>query len=95
MTPQQQIAALMAAVADGPPDAVVPCKANQTHTISLLLRWEDDLSPVPTANFEVFRGTAAYDTDMAAKGKFAKTKVPPGIYRIFFPDIDEAELIEE
>ena len=91
MTPQQQIDALMGAVADGPPDAIVPCKANQTHTIELLVRWEDDLSPVPTANFQ----KAAYDADMAAKGKFAKKKVPPGTYRIFFPDIDEAELIEE
>jgi hypothetical protein len=95
VTPAEQITALMAGVADQPPDTVAPCKANQTHTISLLVRWEDDLAPVPSANFEIFRGSSKYATDMAAKGKFRQKKVPPGSYRIFFPDIHDSEIIEE
>lgn len=95
MTPDQQITALMASVSDSPPDCVVPCKANTTHTLSLLLRWEDTLDPVPTANFRIFRGSSPHVSDMAAKGKYRQTKVPSGGYRIFFPEIHAAEIVEE
>jgi hypothetical protein len=95
VTPRQQIDALMQAVAEQPPDLVVPCKANKTHKIDLLLRWNDDLSPVPTANFEIYRGKTLFAADMVAKGKFAQKAVPPGSYRIVFPDIHDAEIIEE
>jgi hypothetical protein len=94
MTPQQQIRALMASVAT-PPDVVAPCRANKTHTIDLLVRWEDDLSLVPTANFQIYRGNGMYLSDMVAKGRFGKRKVPPGTYRIFFPDIHDTEIVEE
>ncbi len=95
MTPREQIQALMAAVANQPPDIVVPCKANKTHTLQLLVRWDDDLKAVPTAAFEIYRGQAQYVADMVVKGKFSDKKAPPGSYRVVFPDIDESELIEE
>lgn len=94
-TPSEQIQALMANVANQPPDIVVPCKANKTHTLKILVRWEDDLTPVPTANFEIYRGKPQYLTDMVAKGKYSVSNAPPGTYRIFFPDIHDAEIIEE
>jgi len=94
MTPRQQIDALMLAVAEQPPDIVLPCKANKTHLFKIKVRWEDDLTPVPTANFEIYRGKAQYAADMVAKGKYEEKKVPPGTYRIFFPDIHESEIIE-
>ncbi len=94
MTPAEQIQALMAAVANQPPDVVVPCKANKTHTLKILVRWEDDLTPVPTANFEIYRGNLQHTADMVGKGKYGESKVPPGNYRIFFPDIDESEIVE-
>lgn len=95
MTPRQQIDALMAGVGNQPPDLVVPCKANKTHWYKLLVRWEDDLSLVPTAAFEVYRGKPLHVSDSVAKGKYSETKVPPGNYRIFFPEIHESEIIEE
>ena len=95
MTPREQIQALMAAVANQPPDIVAPCKANKKHTLKLLVRWEDDLSAVPTAAFEIYRGQAQHVADMIVKGKFSEKQVPPGSYRVVFPDIDESELIEE
>ena len=94
MTPRQQIDALMAGVADTPPDIVVPCKANKTHWFKILVRWEDDLTPVPTADFEIYRGKPLYTSDMVAKGKYGEKNVPPGNYLIFFPSIHDAEIIE-
>jgi hypothetical protein len=85
----------MAAVADQPPDLVVPCKANKTHTIAVLVRWADTLEPVPTTYFEIYRGKPNFVKDMTAKGKYGQKKVPPGSYRIFFPDLHEPEIIEE
>lgn len=95
MTPREQINALMATVGNQPPDTVVPCKKNKTHWFKLLVRWEDDLSLVPTADFEIYRGKPQYTADLVAKGKYSEKNVPPGNYRIFFPDIDESEIIEE
>jgi hypothetical protein len=95
MTPRQQIDALMAAVDNQPPDIVMPCKTNKTHWFKILVRWEDDGIPVPAANFEIYRGKPQYTTDMVAKGKYGEKKVPPGSYRIFFPDIHDAEIVEE
>jgi hypothetical protein len=95
MTPRQQIDALMAGVADQPPDIVVPCKAVNTHWFKILVRWEDDLTPVPTANFEIYRGHPQYAADIVAKGKYGQKSVPPGNYRMFFPDIHDAEIVEE
>ena len=95
MTPRQQIDALMAGVADQPPDCVAPCKAVNTHWFKILVRWDDDLTPVPTASFEMYRGKAPFVSDMVAKGKYGQKNVPPGSYRIFFPDIHDAEIIEE
>jgi hypothetical protein len=85
----------MQAVADQPPDAVAPCKANTTHWFKILVRWEDDLTPVPMASFEIHRGQPMYRTDAVAKGKYGEKHVPPGNYRIFFDEIHEAEIIEE
>jgi len=31
---------------------------------------------------------------MVAKGKYGESKVPPGSYQIFFPEIDESEIVE-
>lgn len=95
MTPREQIDALMAGINNLPPDAIVPCKKNKTHKISLLVRWEDDLTPVPTADFEIYRGKPQYTSDSIAKGKYSEKSVPPGTYRIFFPTIHANEIIEE
>ena len=84
----------MAGVGNQPDDIVIPCKANKVHTLKILVRWEDDLTPVPTANFEIYRGNSQYTTDMVAKGKYGESKVPPGSYQIFFPEIDESEIVE-
>jgi hypothetical protein len=95
MTPQEQIAALMAGVDEQPPEAVMPCAAKPTHKLQLLLRWEDDRSPVPSAKFEIYKGSARFASDMAAKGTFTQKKVHAGSYRVFFPDIDASEIVEE
>jgi hypothetical protein len=95
MTPQEQISALMAGVDEQPPDAVMPCKSKPTHTLQLLLRWEDDLSPVPSASFDIYKGGARFASDRVVKGKFTQKKVDAGGYRVFFPDIDQSEIVEE
>ncbi|HWB83566.1 MAG TPA: hypothetical protein VG675_05475 [Bryobacteraceae bacterium] len=95
MNPSQQIAALMNGVANQPPDIVVPCKKNKTHSIKLLVRWEDNLAPVPMTDFKIFRGKTQYTSDSVAKGKYAEKKLPPGTYRLFFTEIDESEIIKE
>ncbi|KPF46626.1 hypothetical protein IP87_12715 [beta proteobacterium AAP121] len=95
MTPQEQIAALMAGVDEQPPEAVTPCKAKPTHKLLLRLRWEDDLSPVPSAKFDIYKGAALFASDMVAKGVFTQKKVHAGSYRVFFPEIDESEIAEE
>jgi hypothetical protein len=95
MTPREQIDALMSGVADQPPDIVTACKANKTHWFKILVRWEDDLTPVPMASFEIYRGHPQYRADAVAKGKYGEKKVPPGNYRVFFNEIHEAEIIEE
>ncbi len=84
----------MQGVADQPPDQVVPCKKNKTHWFKLLIRWEDDLTPVPMADFEIYRGKPLYTADVAGNGKYAEKAVPPGNYQIFFPSIDKSEIIE-
>jgi hypothetical protein len=94
MTPRQQIDALMNAVQNQPPDIEVPCKQNKTHWFTILVRWEDDNTVVSTADFEIYRGEALHANDMVAKGKYGEKKVPPGNYRIFFPNIHDTEIIE-
>jgi hypothetical protein len=95
MSPREQIDALMAAVGVEPLPAVLPCKKPKTHTIKLLVRWADDLTPVPMAAFEIYRGRPQYTADSVVKGKYSTKGVPPGTYRIFFPEIHESEIIEE
>ena len=85
----------MQGAVDSPDDQVVPCKKNKTHNFNLLLRWEDDLTPFPLADFETYRGKTLYVSDHAGNGKYAAKNVPPGTYQLFFSNIDESELIEE
>jgi hypothetical protein len=94
MTPREQINALMGAVQDQPPDQVAPCKKNKTHWFKLFVRWEDDETPVPTADFEAYRGKSVYTSDIVGNGKYGDSKVPPGNYQVFFPNIDQSEIIE-
>ena len=94
MSPRDQINALMNTVGNQPEDVVAPCKKNKTHTIQLLVRWQDDLTPVNSADFEIYRGKPLYTSDSVVKGKYKEKNVPPGNYKLFFPDI-HADEIEE
>jgi len=95
MSPADQIAAITAGFEENPPDVVEPCKKNKTHKIDITVRWKDDLTPVQMTDIEIHRGKALYASDAVVKGKYKEKNVPPGHYRVFFLDIDQAEIEPE
>jgi hypothetical protein len=91
-SPAEQITALVQAFQEQPPDTVAPCKKNKVHTIDLTVIWKDDSTPVRMTDIEIHRGKATYVDDSIVKGKHKEKNVPPGTYRVFFPEIDASEI---
>lgn len=94
-SPGEQITALVSGFADSPPDGTLPCKKKKTHTIELTVRWKDDKKPVDLTDVKIYEGKNEHADDSVVKGKYKEKDLPPGTYKLIFPEIDASEIEQE